>query len=40
MAGAPVLTMDSWEHHGSGPIQHAAGEAIRSALAWGFSLGL
>ena len=38
--GAPVLTMESWERKGSGPIQHAAGEAIRGLLGWGFSLGL
>lgn len=40
MMGAPVLTMDSWENHGSGPVQHATGEAIRGLLGWGFSLGL
>ena len=40
MMGAPMLTLDSWEQHGSGPVQHAAGEAIRGLLGWGFSLGL
>ncbi len=40
MMGAPALTLDSWEHQGSGPIQHAAGEAIRGFLGWTFSLGL
>ena len=37
--GAPALTLDSWEQHGSGPVQHAVGEAIRGFLGWGFSLG-
>jgi RHS repeat-associated protein len=40
MMGAPALTLDSWEHHGSGPVQHAAGEAIRGFLGWSFSMGL
>ena len=40
MMGAPVLTLNSWEQHGSGPFQHAAGEAIRSFLGWGFRQGL
>ena len=37
--GAPVLTTQSWEDRGSGPIQAAAGDAIRDFLRWGFSLG-
>jgi RHS repeat-associated protein len=40
MMGAPALTLDSWEHQGSGPVQHAAGEAIRGFLGWTFSMGL
>jgi RHS repeat-associated protein len=39
-AGAPVLTMDSWDRDNAGPFQHLAGEAIRGALDWGNKHGL
>ena len=37
--GAPMQTMHSWEQHGAGPIQHAAGEAIRGFLGWSYGTG-
>ncbi|MEG3918508.1 SpvB/TcaC N-terminal domain-containing protein [Microcoleus sp. T3_A4] len=33
--GPPMLTVNSYEQHGSGPVQHLAGEAIRGILNWG-----
>jgi hypothetical protein len=38
IGSAPVV--DSWEHVGSGPVQHAAGQAIRAFLDWGAHNGL
>ena len=32
--GAPVHTLNSWDRHGAGPIQHTAGEIIRGMLGW------
>lgn len=40
MSGSPAPVMDSWDQNGSGPVQHAAGEAIRGFLGWGFDHGL
>lgn len=37
--GAPVLTMQSYESRGSGPIQALAGDAVRGLLKIGFSHG-
>jgi hypothetical protein len=37
--GAPVVTSQSWDQHGSGPVQHAVGEAYRAILKWGYSSG-
>ena len=39
MLGAPAITVQSYENRGSGPVQAAAGDAIRGFLGWGFSLG-
>ena len=38
--GAPILTVQSWEQYGSGPVQHAAGEGLRALLGGMFRLGL
>ena len=40
LAGAPVITQQSWEEHAAGPIQHAVGEAYRGILKWAWSKGL
>jgi len=34
--GAPVITFDSWERNGSGPLQHAFGDLYRSYLNWAY----
>jgi RHS repeat-associated protein len=34
VAGAPVMTLDSWQQHNAGPFQHAVGEAYRAILKW------
>ncbi|WP_216912975.1 SpvB/TcaC N-terminal domain-containing protein [Nocardia noduli] len=38
--GVPALTAQSWEDRKAGPIQAAAGDAIRGFLRAGFSFGL
>lgn len=40
LMGAPMITMDAWEQGGAGPVQQAAGQAIRGFLEWSFNLGL
>jgi RHS repeat-associated protein len=40
VSGSPAPVMDSWEQYGSGPVQHAAGEAMRGILDWGAKHGL
>jgi RHS repeat-associated protein len=40
LSGSPAPVMDSWESYGAGPIQHVAGEAVRTALDWGARHGL
>jgi hypothetical protein len=32
IGSAPVI--ENWDFHGSGPVQHAAGEVIRRSLVW------
>jgi hypothetical protein len=39
-SGSPAPVMESWDLYGSGPVQHAAGEAIRGILDWGAKHGL
>jgi RHS repeat-associated protein len=39
-SGSPAPVMESWDQYGSGPVQHAAGEAIRGILDWGAKHGL
>jgi len=34
--GAPVLTVNSWERNGSGPVQHSFGELYRGYLNWAY----
>jgi tetrahydromethanopterin S-methyltransferase subunit D len=39
LGGIPALTIQSWEDRGAGPIQAAAGDAMRGLLSAGFSTG-
>ena len=39
-SGSPAPVMESWDTYGAGPVQHAAGEAIRGILDWGAKHGL
>jgi RHS repeat-associated protein len=39
-SGSPAPVMDSWDTHGSGPVQHAVGEAYRGILKWAWRNGL
>jgi hypothetical protein len=38
--GSPAPVADSWNEVGAGPVQHAAGEAIRGFLDWAAHNGL
>jgi len=40
LSGSPAPVTDSWDQTGSGPLQHAAGEAIRGLLDFTFKHGL
>jgi len=39
-SGSPAPVVDSWEAHGSGPVQHAVGEAYRGILNWAWRNGI
>jgi hypothetical protein len=38
-SGSPAPVTDSWDAHGSGPVQHAVGEAYRGILKWAWRNG-